>query len=46
MLSDRFSRAKTIPGTISFHQFMPLSSGGIATKGASEDIDYSVKFDF
>ena len=43
MLSDRFSRAKTIPGTRSFHQFIPLSRGEIRV---SEDIDYSLKFEF
>ena len=46
MLSDCFSRAKTIPGTRSFHQFIPLSRGEIATKKVSEDIDYSLKFEF
>ena len=45
MLSDCFSRAKAIPGTRSFHQFVPLS-WEIATKRVSEDIDYLVKFDF
>ena len=46
MLSDLFSRAKTIPGTGSFHQFIPLSRGEITTKCVSEDIDYSLKFEF
>ena len=49
MLSDRFSTAKTIPGTRLFNQFIPLSrggGGGIAAKRVSEDIDYSVKFEF
>ena len=45
MLSDCFNRAKAIPGTRSFHQFVPLS-WEIATKRVSEDIDYLVKFDF
>ena len=47
MLSDRFSTAKTIPGTRLFNQFVPLSRGGeIAAKRVSEDIDYLVKFEF
>ena len=45
MLSDRFSRAKVIPGTRLFNQFIPLSRGEIATKRVSEDIDCSVKFE-
>ena len=45
MLSDRFSRAKVIPGTRLFNQFIPLSRGEIATKWVSEDIDCSVKFE-
>ena len=40
MLSDCFSRAKTIPGTRSFHQFIPLSRGEIATKRVSQDIEF------
>ena len=46
MLPDRFSRARIIPGTRSFHQFIPLFRGEIATKRVSEDIDYSLKFEF
>ena len=45
MLSDCF-RAKTIPETRSFYQFTPLSRGEMATKRVSEDIDYSLKFEF
>ena len=32
MLSDCFSRTRTIPGTRSFHQFIPLSRGGNSYK--------------
>ena len=46
ILSDRYSTAKTIPGTRLFNQFIPLSRGGIAAKRVSEDIEYSVKFEF
>ena len=46
MLSDCFSRAKTIPGIRLFNEFIPLSRGEIATKRVSEDTDYSVKFEF
>ena len=46
MLSDRFSRAKTVSGTRLFNQFIPFSRGEIATIRASEDIDYSLKFEF
>ena len=40
------SRAKIIPGTRPFNQFIPLSRRKIATKRVSKDIDYSVKFEF
>ena len=51
MLSDRFSRAKTVSGTRLFNQFIPFSrgrgwGGGIATERVSEYIDYSVEFEF
>ena len=46
MLSDHFSRAKTVSGTRLFNQFIPFSRGEIATIRASEDIDYSLKFEF
>ena len=46
MLLNHFSRAKTIPGTRSFDEFIPLSRGEIATKRVSEDNDYSLEFEF
>ena len=46
MLSDCFSRAKTIPGTRPFHQFITLLSMKIALKRVSNDISYSLKFEF
>ena len=39
MLSDCFSRARTVPGTRLFNQFIPLSRGEIATKTVSEDTE-------
>ena len=46
MLSDRFSRVKTIPSAGLFNQFIPFSRGEIAPKRISEDIDQSMKFKF
>ena len=46
MLSGHFSRAKTIPGTRSFHQVILLSRREIVTQRVSENIDYLLKFEF
>ncbi len=45
-LKTRFLDAKTIPGTRSYHHFVPLSSSCIGTKRASIDEQYASKFDF
>ena len=38
--------ASTIPGTSSFHQFIPLARDKIAMKQCSEDENYDLIYDF
>jgi hypothetical protein len=45
-LTERFSHAKTIPGTRSFHQFVPLDDNTIRAKRVSEDEAFSLTFQF
>lgn len=45
-LESRFSQAKTVPGTRSFHCFSPLSENEIGTKRISSDPGYTLKFKF
>ena len=45
-LEERFSTAKTVPGTRSFHHFIPVSENTIATKRISEDEKHSLVFCF
>jgi hypothetical protein len=45
-MKERLSAAITIPGTRSFHQFTPISPSVIAAKKVSEDLGYSIHFDF
>lgn len=45
-LNDRFSKAKTVPGTRSFHHFIPKSKDQIATKRVSSDGNFCTIFDF
>lgn len=45
-LESRFSQAKTVPGTRSFHCFLPQSETVIATKRISSDTKHSMMFDF
>ena len=45
-LKTRFLNAKTVPGTRSYHHFVPLSSSCIGTKRTSIDEEYASKFDF
>ena len=45
-LTDRLLIATTIPGTRSFHQFMPSSHSVIKMKRVSDDDDFALTFDF
>ena len=38
--------AKTVPGTRSFHHFIPLSDSKIATKRLSEDEKFDLEYEF
>jgi hypothetical protein len=44
MLETRFSTVSTLPGTRSFHQFVPLSETVMATKRVSEDESYTLEY--
>ena len=45
-LKTRFLEAKAVPGTRSYHHFVPLSSSCIGTKRTLTDEEYASKFDF
>lgn len=45
-LENRFKQAKTVPGTRSYHQFVPLSTASIGTKRVSADEDFTLVFNF
>ena len=45
-LTIRFENASTVPGTRSFHQFIPLERDKIAMKQCSEDENYDLIYDF
>jgi len=45
-LSKRFEPLTTIPGTRSFHEFIPIDSNTITTKYCSEDTDIALTFVF
>ena len=44
-LKERFSSVTTLPGTRSFHHFVPLSESVMAAKRVSEDQVYAIEFD-
>ena len=44
MLDARFQKLCTLPGTRSFHQFVPLSESLMAAKRVSEDQSYGIEF--
>ena len=44
-LKERFSSVTTLPGTRSFHHFVPLSESVMAAKWVSEDQVYAIEFD-
>ena len=43
-LKERYSVAKTFPGTRGFHQFKPVSQVTIKTKHVSEDEEFCLEF--
>ena len=45
-LDSRFSMAKTIPGTRSYHQYVPESTSTIKMKRISDDDVFEAEFDF
>ena len=45
-IRERLSQAKTVPGTRSFHQFIPISSSIIGAKRVSEEVDFALQFSF
>ena len=45
-MKERFEMARTVPGTISYHHFVPFNQFKIATKRLSEDTQYALEFEF
>ena len=45
-MEERYKRADAVPGTRSFHQFIPISDSIIGAKYVSDDQYYAVQFDF
>lgn len=45
-LQQRFTKSKTVAGTRSFHQFIPLSTNTLAAKRVSSDNNYALQFNF
>ena len=45
-MEERYKRADTVPGTRSFHQFIPISDSIIGAKYVSDDQYYTIQFDF
>lgn len=45
-LQQRFTKSKTVAGTRSFHQFIPLSTKTLAAKIVSNDSNYALQFNF
>ena len=43
-MEERYKRADTVPGTRSFHQFIPISDSIIGAKYVSDDQYYAVQF--
>ena len=41
-LISLYNKTRTIPGTGSFHQFVPISSNSIGAKCVSEESEYSL----
>ena len=45
-MEQRYTTAKTLPGTCSCHNFTPISNTKIGTKVVSEQLEYSFVFNF
>ena len=45
-MDERYKRADTVPGTRSFHLFIPISDSVIGAKYVSDNRYYAVQFDF
>ena len=45
-LTSRFFLARTIPGTRSYHQFVPTSTSSIKMKRVSDDNEFESEFNF
>ena len=45
-LNERFKSKRTIPGTRSFHQYVPLGQLSIGCKRVSDDDDFMLQYDF
>ena len=45
-MKDRYSNAKTVPGTRSYHEFVLLSINKLGLKRVSEQNDYTATFEF
>ena len=45
-MEERYKRADLVPGTRSFHQFIPISDSIIGAKYVSDDQYYAIQFDF
>ena len=45
-MDERYKRAETVPGTGSFHQFIPIYESIIGAKYVSDYQYYAVQFDF
>ena len=46
ILKERFTNARTVPGTQSFHHFVPKASSSIIAKRVSIDEKNAIEFDF
>ena len=45
-MEERYKRADLVPGTRSFHQFIPISDSIIGAKYVSDHQYYAIQFDF
>ena len=45
-MEERYKRTDTVPGTRSFHQFIPISDSIIDAKYVSDVQYYAIQFDF
>ena len=45
-MEEIYKRAETVPGTVSFHQFIPVYESIMGAKCVADDKYYAVQFDF